>query len=56
MPGIRGILKDIFIIYVAYRLIRVWLFSAEFTTGLGVMVIVMMLISVWFTLERMGVL
>ena len=50
--GIRGVIKDLLIIYVTFRLIRVWLFGAEFDVILGLMVIFIGLLAVWFMIER----
>ena len=50
--GIRGVIKDLLIIYVTFRLIRVWLFGAEFDIVLGLMVIFIGLSAVWFMIER----
>ena len=51
--GIRGFIKDILIIYVTVRLVRVWLFGAEFDVILGLMVIFIGLSAVWFMFERL---
>ncbi|GEM_PF-1716596 len=50
--GIRGLIKDILIIYVTIRLVRVWLFGAKFDVVLGIMVLFIGLLAVWFTIER----
>lgn len=50
--GIRGFIKDVLIIYVTYRLIRVWLFGAKFDIILGIMVVFIGLSAVWFMFER----
>ena len=47
--GLRGFIKDILIIYVTIRLVRVWLFGAEF----DVMVVFIGLSAVWFMFERL---
>jgi len=53
MSGIRGFIKDILIIYVTIRLVRVWLFGAKFDVILGLMVIFLGLSAVWFMFERL---
>ena len=56
MGGIRGVIRDVFTIYVCYKLIGIWLFGHSFTTGIGIMVVILLLVAIWFTLERVGVL
>ncbi|HII30258.1 TPA: hypothetical protein HA317_04325 [Candidatus Woesearchaeota archaeon] len=56
MSGFRGLLRDVLIIYVCFRLIFIWLFGAPFTPGLGILVVFLFLSSAWFMLERAGVL
>ena len=51
--GLRGFIKDILIIYVTIRLVRVWLFGAEFDVILGLMVVFIGLSAVWFMFERL---
>ena len=50
--GIRGIIKDILLIYVCIRLIIVWLFGAKFDIVLGIMIILLGLSAIWFMFER----
>lgn len=50
--GIRGFIRDILLIYVSFRLVRVWLFKAEFDIVLGLMVVFLGLSAVWFMFER----
>ncbi len=52
--GVRGVIRDIFMMYVCFRLILVWLFGAKFDFVLGVMVIILGLSAVWFMVERFG--
>jgi hypothetical protein len=52
--GVRGIVRDILILYVCIRLILVWLFGAKFDVVLGIMVILLGLSAVWFMIERIG--
>ncbi|OGM03031.1 hypothetical protein A3K72_02685 [Candidatus Woesearchaeota archaeon RBG_13_36_6] len=54
--GFRGIIRDIFLVYLGFLLLKVWIFKAPFTNYLGFLVIVMMLLSAWFFLERLGLL
>ena len=50
--GIRGVIRDIFIIYVCIRLIAVWVFGAEFDFILGIMVLLLLISAIWFMGER----
>jgi hypothetical protein len=52
--GIRGFFRDILIIYISFRLILVWLFGAKFDFVLGVMVVLLGISSIWFMIERIG--
>lgn len=54
--GVRGIVRDFLTIYLGIRLIGVWVFGAPFTNGLGMIVIFLLLMSVWFLLQRVGML
>lgn len=50
--GVRGFARDILVIYLSYRLIKVWVFSSEFTTGMGLLTLLLFGLSVWFMIER----
>jgi len=50
--GIRGVIRDVFIIYVCIRLLGVWMFGAEFDFVLGLMVVLLLLSAAWFMGER----
>ncbi|MBN2459239.1 hypothetical protein JXB28_03055 [Candidatus Woesearchaeota archaeon] len=52
MSGVRGLIRDILIIYVCIRLVFVWLFGAKLDFALGVMIVLLGLSSVWFMVER----
>lgn len=52
--GIRGIIRDILIIYISIRLIFIWLFGAKFDFVLGIMVVLLGLSAIWFMIERTG--
>ena len=54
--GVRGVIRDILVIYLGLLLIRVWIFKAPFTNYIGFLVIILMLLSLWFFLERFGIL
>ncbi len=52
--GIRGLIRDVLIIYVSVRLIFVWLFGAKFDFVLGIMIVLLGLSAIWFMIERVG--
>jgi hypothetical protein len=52
--GVRGLIRDIFIIYICIRLVLVWLFGAKFDFVLGVMIVILGLSAFWFMIERIG--
>jgi hypothetical protein len=49
--GVRGVIRDILIIYICIRLIFVWLFNAKFDFVLGIMIILLGLSAIWFMIE-----
>ncbi len=53
--GIRGFIRDILLIYVCFRLVFVWLFGSKFDFQLGIMVLILLISSFWFMLERIGI-
>ncbi|MBN1274959.1 hypothetical protein JXA12_01580 [Candidatus Woesearchaeota archaeon] len=54
--GVVAWAKHLLTIYVCLCLIGVWLFQAEFTNRLGVLVIIILLSSLVFLLQMIGVL
>ncbi len=55
MGGVFGLIRDIFTIYICFRLIGIWVFGLEFTRGVGVGVIILLGVATLFTLQRVGV-
>ena len=51
----RGRIKDIVSIYLGYKVIAMWIFNAEMTTNVGLAAFVVLGLSVWFMLERVGI-
>ena len=51
----RGPIKDILSIYLCYKVLAIWIFNAEMTTNVGIAAFVVLLLSVWFMLERVGI-
>ncbi len=53
--GIRGLVKDIVLIYLGVKLLGVWIFHHAFTFKIGFLVLFMLGTSIWFSLERFGI-
>lgn len=54
--ALRGILRDILSIYLGYKILGMWIFGSAFSTSIGWAALALLLLSVWFVLERVGVL
>ena len=54
--GFRGVVRDILSIYLGYKLILVWLFGVEFSSDIGIIGLILLIIAIWFIFERVGVL
>lgn len=52
----RGLIKDILILYLAYRLISLWLHKEQISTGVIGLTATLVLLVIWFMLERVGLL
>ncbi|MDD5133488.1 MAG: hypothetical protein PHD81_04640 [Candidatus Nanoarchaeia archaeon] len=50
--GFRSIIRDLLFIYLAYKLMGVWLFGTKFTWGLGLLTIFLVIITMWFMIEK----
>lgn len=51
----RGLIKDALFLYLAYRILKIWWYKEQVTTGIAVLVAVISLIVLWFMLERTGI-
>ncbi|MCK4550391.1 MAG: hypothetical protein KAT91_00385 [Candidatus Aenigmarchaeota archaeon] len=54
--ALRGPIRDILSIYLGYKVIAMWAFKAEMTTNTGIAAILLLLLSIWFVCERVGIL
>jgi hypothetical protein len=52
---VRGLIKDVLILYVAYKVLKIWWFKEQVTTGIASVMIIVSLLVVWFMLERIGI-
>ncbi|MBU0963123.1 MAG: hypothetical protein KKD48_04430 [Nanoarchaeota archaeon] len=50
--GLRSIIRDILVIYLAYRLMKIWLLNDKFTFSLGILTIILVIITFWFLAEK----
>jgi len=53
---LRGVLRDILSIYLGYKVIKIWIFGSAFSSDVGWAAFALLLLSVWFVFERVGVL
>ncbi len=55
MAGVRAIGKNLLTIYVGYKMLLVWWFNEPITLLTGFLVMILIISSVWFLLEIMGI-
>lgn len=53
---LRGILRDILSLYLGYKIIKIWLFGSAFTSDVGWAAVALLVLALWFLMERIGVL
>ena len=51
----RGPIKDIVSIYLCYKVLAIWIFKAEMSSNVGIAAFVVFGLSIWFMLERVGI-
>lgn len=52
---VRGLIKDVLILYIAYRVLKIWWYKEQVTTGVASVMIIVSLLVIWFMLERIGI-
>lgn len=52
--GLRGLIKDILFIYLAYLILKLWWQKEQVSTGVLSLTVVILLLVIWFMLERIG--
>lgn len=52
----RGLIKDVLILYLSYRIFMIWLRKEQVSIGVVGVTIVIVLLVIWFMLERTGIL
>ncbi|MBW3015772.1 hypothetical protein KY330_05085 [Candidatus Woesearchaeota archaeon] len=52
--GARGILRDILVIILFYLIIKAWIFKEGITSTIGLTTLLLFALSVWFLVERIG--
>lgn len=52
---VRGVIKDLLILYLAYKILKIWWYKEQVTTGVASVMIIVSLLVIWFMLERIGI-
>ncbi len=52
---VRGLIKDLLILYLAYKVLKIWWYKEQVTTGVASVMIILSLLVIWFMLERTGI-
>jgi len=52
--GIRSLIRDILIVYLAYRLFRIWLLGEKFTFDLALITLAILGFTFWFLIEKVS--
>ncbi len=52
---VRGMIKDLLILYIAYKVLKIWWYKEQVTTGVASVMIIVSLLVIWFMLERIGI-
>ncbi len=53
--GLRGIIKDILIVYMSVMVIYIGLKGGKISTPMVIVSIILLILVVWFMLERIGI-
>ncbi len=51
---VRGFIKDALVLYLAYRIFRIWWYKEQVTTGVVSVTVIISLLVIWFMIERTG--
>ncbi|VVB60680.1 Uncharacterised protein [uncultured archaeon] len=52
---LRGTLRDIISLYLGIKILGMWIFHTPFSTSVGWAALALLLITVWFVLEKVGI-
>lgn len=52
---VRGLIKDVLILFLAYKILKIWWFKEQVTTSVAFVMIIIALLVIWFMLERTGI-
>lgn len=52
--GVRGFVKDILFIYLAYHILKLWWYKEQVSTGVLSITVIISLLVIWFMFERVG--
>jgi hypothetical protein len=53
--GLRGFLRDGLSLYLGYKIIGMWIFSTPFSTNVGWAAVALLILTIWFVLEKVGI-
>ncbi len=54
--GLRGFLRDALSLYLGYKIIGMWLFGSALSSNVGYAAVALLLLTIWFIFEKLGVL
>lgn len=52
--GVRGFIKDILFLYLAYNILKIWWHKEQVNTSVLSVTVIISLLVIWFMLERIG--
>jgi len=52
---VRGLIKDVLILFLAYKILKIWWFKEQVTTSVAFVMMIVALLVIWFMLERTGI-
>ncbi len=54
--GLRGFLRDGLSLYLGAKIIWMWTFHTPLTSNMGWAAVILLLLTIWFVLEKIGIL
>jgi len=52
--GVRSVIRDLLFIYLAYKLMRIWILNEPFSASVGILTIFLVAVTVWFLIEKVA--
>lgn len=53
--GIRGVIKDILILYLGYKILKLAVTKTPPTASVIIVTLILIILSLWFITERLGI-